>query len=132
MATRSKRTHTSGWVIFSGVMLGVAAVTSIIYGFVFLLNDEWIVLTPRAVVAFDLTTAGAIALVLGLIQLFVAFGVFSGELWARVLGIIAASLSIVSQMTFMSVYAQWSWLIIILDGLIIYGLAVHGDEVAEF
>jgi hypothetical protein len=58
-------------------------------------------------------------------------GIFHGELWARVLGIIGASLGIIAQMSFMSVYSQWAWLIIFIDALIIYGLAVHGDEVAE-
>ena len=32
-------------------------------------------------------------------------------------------------MAFMSAYPQWSWISIIINGLIIYGLAVHGDEV---
>jgi hypothetical protein len=64
-------------------------------------------------------------------QLFVAFGIFHGALWARVLGIIGASLGIISQMTFMSIYPQWAWLIIGIDVLVIYGLTVHGDDVAE-
>jgi len=39
-------------------------------------------------------------------------------------------LAIVSQMAFLSVYPAWSWLVIGLNGLIAYGLAVYGDEVA--
>jgi hypothetical protein len=62
----------------------------------------------------------------------ISFGIFNGDLWARVLGIIAASLNIIAQMAFMSVYPEWSWLLIIVNALIIYGLAVHGDEVAKF
>ena len=34
-------------------------------------------------------------------------------------------------MAFLSIYPAWSWLIIIINGLIIYGLTVHGDEVAD-
>jgi hypothetical protein len=36
------------------------------------------------------------------------------------------------QMGFMSIYPQWSWLLIAVNGLLIYALAVHGDEVAKF
>ena len=46
--------------------------------------------------------------------------------------IIVAALNVLAQFAFMSVYPAWSWMVIIVNGLIIYGLAVHGDEVAEF
>ncbi|MGI9623478.1 MAG: DUF7144 family membrane protein [Acidimicrobiales bacterium] len=123
---------TSGWVVFSGVMIGIASMSSLIYGLTLLANDDWVVIAPDALVRFDTTTVGVIALIFAAFQAFVAMGVFQGELWARVLGIIGASLAILSQMSFMSVYPAWSWLIIILNGLVIYGLSVHGDEVAEW
>ena len=124
--------RTSGWVIFAGVIIAISAVSNIIYGLTMLINDEWVVLAPRAIVTFDLTTAGWITLGLGVLQFVVALGVFNGDLWARVLGIIGASLVIISQFAFMSVYPGWAWFGIIVNGLIIYGLAVHGDEVAKF
>ncbi|MFV2039628.1 MAG: hypothetical protein ACC660_05250 [Acidimicrobiales bacterium] len=127
---RSTRT-TSGWVVFSGVVITIAATLNLIYGITLLVNDDWIVLTPQALIRFDLTTVGVIYLIFAAFQFFVAMGVFHGELWARVLAIVGASLGIVAQMAFMSIYPAWSWLVIIIDGLIIYGLAVHGDEVAE-
>ena len=125
-------TKTSGWVIFSGVFAAIAAFGNLLYGLTLLLNDEWLVLTPRAAVAFDLTTIGASYLILGALLMLIAMGIFNGDLWARVLGITVAALNIVAQMAFMSVYPEWSWLSIAVNGLIIYGLAVHGDEVAEF
>jgi len=122
---------TSGWVIFAGSMVAIAAVANLIYGIVLLVNDEWVVLAPRAVVTFDLTTVGITYLFFAALQIFVAMGIFNGDLWARILGIIAAAMNLLAQFAFMSVYPAWSWLVIILNGLVIYGLAVHGDEVAE-
>ncbi len=124
-------TRTSGWVVFAGSMLAIAAVANLIYGIVLLINDEWVVLAPGAVVTFDLTTVGVIYLIFAALMFFIAMGVFHGDLWARILGIIVASFNVIAQMAFMSVYPSWSWLVIIVNGLIIYGLAVHGDEVAE-
>lgn len=124
-------TQTSGWVVFAGTIVVVTAVANLIYGIVLLVNDEWVALAPRSVVTFDLTTVGVAYLLVAALQFFVAMGIFHGDLWARVLGIVVAALNLLAQMSFMSVYPQWSWVVIILDGLIIYGLAVHGDEVAE-
>lgn len=124
--------RTSGWVVFAGAITSVAGVMNLIYGLTLLLKDDWIVLTPEALVRFDLTTVGVIYLIFAAFQIFVAMGIFDGALWARVLGIIGASLNLVAQMAFLSLYPAWSWLVIIVDGLIIYGLAVHGDEVAEW
>lgn len=127
-----RRSRRSGWVIFAGIATAVAGLLNLLYGITLIVHDEWVVLAPGALVRFDLTTVGVIYLIFAALQIFVAMGIFDGALWARVLGITGASLNIVAQMAFMSVYPQWSWLVIVVDGLIIYGLAVHGDDVAEF
>ena len=124
-------TKTSGWVVFAGVVTAIAAAANLVFGLTMLINDEWVVLTSGELLLFDLTTVGVIYLFFAAFQIFVALGIFHGALWARVLGIIGAALGIIAQMSFMSVYSQWSWLIILIDALIIYGLTVHGDEVAE-
>ena len=123
--------RTSGWVVFSGVAFTIAGAANLIYGITLLVNDDWIVITPEAIIRFDLTTVGVILLIFAAFQFFIAMGVFHGDLWARVLGIICASLNALAQMSFMSVYPAWAWFIIAVDALIIYGLTVHGDEVAE-
>ena len=123
--------ETSGWVVFSGIVVALAASANLIYGITILANKDWVVLTPEQLIRFDLTTVGVVYLVFAALGLFVAMGIFHGDLWARILGIIGASLNILAQMAFMSLYPAWSWFIIAIDALVIYGLAVHGDEVAE-
>lgn len=123
---------TSGWVVFSGVVILVGALVNLIFGITLLANPDWIVITPEALIRFDLTTVGVAYLIFAAIQLFVSSGVFLGALWARVLGIMGASINALAQMAFMSVYPAWAWLLLIIDGLVIYGLTVHGDEIAEF
>ena len=131
MTTPSRRS-TSGWVIFSGLMVAIVAANNLIAGATLLINDEWVLLVPEALVVFDFTTVGVTYLIFAALQVFVAMGIFNGDLWARVLGIVAASFNLIAQFAFMSVYPQWAWVNIVICGLIIYGLAVHGDEVAEF
>ena len=121
----------SGWVIFSGTMVMLAAAVKVIYGITLLVNDDWIALTSEGLVRFDTNTAGVVFLVFAALHTLIAFGIFNGDLWARILGIIGASFGILSQMAFLSIYPAWSLLVIVVNGLIIYGLAVHGDEVAS-
>lgn len=123
---------TSGWVVFAGLITAVAALANLVFGLSLLINDEWLVLTSEELLIFDFTTAGVIFLMFAAFQFFVALGIFHGELWARVLGIIGASIGIITQMSFMSIYPQWAWLIIGIDTLVIYALAVHGDDVGEW
>jgi len=129
---RPPSNKTSGWVIFAGIFAALASVGNLLFGLTLLFNSDWVVLGRNAVISFDLTTIGVTFLIFGLLQLFIALGLFSGDLWARVLGIVWAALNLFAQMAFMSVYPQWSWLLIVINGLIIYGLTVHGDEVARF
>lgn len=123
--------RTSGWVLFSGTAMALAASANVMFAITVLLNSDWIVLTSEALIRFDLTTVGVIYLIFAAFQFFVAMGIFQGVMWARILGITVAWLSLLSQMAFMSLYPAWAWLVIIIDGLIIWGLTVHGDEVAE-
>ncbi|MGI9642039.1 MAG: DUF7144 family membrane protein [Acidimicrobiia bacterium] len=128
-ATTSK---TSGWVVFAAVVTAIAALSNFVFGLSLLLNDTWVVLTSDALLVFNLTTAGVIFLLFAAFQLVIALALFSGDLWARVLGILGASLGIITHMTFMSIYPQWAWLIIGTDVLVIYALAVHGNDVGEW
>lgn len=112
-------------------MIIIGALVNLIFGITVLANPDWVVLTAAALIRFDLTTVGVTYLIFAALQLFIGLGVFSGALWARILGILGASMNALAQMAFMSVYLAWAWLLLIIDGLIIYGLTVHGDEVAE-
>jgi hypothetical protein len=123
--------RTSGWVAFASFMLVLAGMFGIIDGLVALINDEVYLVTKDGVVAFDFTTWGWIHLIVGIIVLIAGFAVMSGQLWARIVGVLVATLSAVSQIAFITAFPLWSVVIIGIDVLIIYGLLVHGEEVAE-
>lgn len=50
-------------------------------------------------------------------------------MWARVVGIILAVVSAVANVAFLAAYPIWSTIVIVVDVLVIYALAVHGREV---
>ena len=118
---------TSGWVVYAATMATFAGMFNLIYGIVLLFNDTWVGLTTEGILAFDLTAWGWILLGLGAVQLVISVGITSGQSWARVVGVLWASLIAVGQMAFLNVYPIWSLIIITMSLLVIYGLTVHGE-----
>ena len=55
-----------------------------------------------------------------------SLGIFAGYSWAAVLGIIVAVGNAITQLLAIGLYPWWSILIITIDVLVIYGLAVYG------
>ena len=131
MTTGEMRMTTSGWVYFAATIFIVVGILDAFYGLVAIFNSEWVILTPDSVVFLDITAWGWIMLITGIIVVLVGFGALYGQTWARVVGIIVAALNLIGVTAILSVYPGWGFLIIGLNVLVIYALAVHGDEVAE-
>jgi hypothetical protein len=131
MTTGEMRMTTSGWVYFAATIFIVVGILDAFYGLVAIFNSDWVVFTPEHIVLLDLTAWGWIMLLTGIIAILVGFGALYGQTWARVVGIIVAALNLIGVTVILSVYPGWGFLIIGLNVLVIYALAVHGDEVAE-
>ena len=121
-----------GWLLFAATMLGLAGVLSIIDGIVALSRGKFY--TANASYVFtDLRTWGWITLIIGVLLIVAAMGVFSGSGFARWFGIIAAAVNAIG--FFGSPTAQqypfWSLIIFALDVLVIYALAVYGGKRVE-
>ena len=119
-----------GWVVFAGILMIMVGMFQAIMGFVALFKDNYY-LVPRSglVISVDYTTWGWIHLLLGIVAILAGFGVLAGQMWARVIGIIFAVVSAVANIAFVAAYPVWSTIVIVLDVLVIYALAVHGREV---
>ncbi len=128
MTTSSQRT-TSGWVLFATTMFVIAGFFNIVYGLAMVFNNTWIVLTPDGAWIVDISAWGWITLVVGIIQFLAAWGVSSGQTWARIVGIIIATVAAANALFLVPIYPLWGLTILAIAVLIIYGLAIHGDEV---
>ena len=56
------------------------------------------------------------------------FAVLAGMMWARVIGIALAVISALVNLTFLAAYPVWGIILIALDIVVIYALAMHGRE----
>jgi hypothetical protein len=119
-----------GFVLFGGIMLFMMGGFQVIEGFVALFKEDYFLVTRSGmIVSVDYTTWGWTHLLIGLVAIATGIGVLLGQMWARVLGIIVAVISALVNIAFLPAYPIWSTIIIAVDVLVIYALAVHGGEV---
>ena len=118
-----------GWVLFAGVMMVMLGTFEAIVGLVALFKDDYyLVASSRLVVSVSYTGWGWLHLILGIVAFCAGLGVIVGQTWARVIGIILATISAVVNLAFIAAYPVWSVLVIAIDVVVIYALAVHGRE----
>lgn len=118
----------SGWTIFTVTIFIVIGVLNVIYGLTMIINDEWLVFGAATVWYIDLSTWGWITLIVGVLQLFVAWGVSSNQTWARIVGIFFAILAMINAFFVVPYYPIWSIIVIVLTVMVIYALTVKADE----
>jgi hypothetical protein len=116
-----------GWLLFAATMLGLAGVLSVIDGIMALSQSKFYAANAHYVFS-DLRTWGWITLFMGVLLIIAAMGVFSGSAFARWFGIFAASLNLIAHFGMIQAYPFWSLIIITLDILVIYALAVYGGK----
>ena len=128
-------TRMSAWVggvAFAGIMMVMLGSFHIVDGLVALFNDEYFLVTRSGLaVTADFTTWGWVHLIGGVVIVAAGVGVFTGQTWARVVGVMVAMVSAVINLGFLSAYPVWSSIMILIDVLVIWALTVHGGELRE-
>jgi hypothetical protein len=119
----------TGWVVFASFMMFLLGSFQAIQGLVAIFDDTYYGVTESGlVVSLDYTTWGWVHLILGVLLILSGAGVLAGNLAARSVGVLLATLSAVANLLFIAAYPIWSVVIITVDVLVIYALTVHGRE----
>jgi hypothetical protein len=121
-----------GWILFAGTMLILLGTFQFIDGLVALFNSNYYLVTSnKLVVHANYTAWGWTLLVFGALSVAAGFGVMAGRTWARIYGIAVAFLSALVNLAFTAAYPVWSIIMVGLDIVVIWALAVHGREMRE-
>jgi hypothetical protein len=123
------RSGWTGYIGFAGIMMFVLGCFHAITGLVAIFDSEYYLVGKNGlIVEVDYTVWGWTHLVLGaLIALAGAF-LTTGAAWARAIAVVAAVVSAVVNLSFLSAYPIWSALMITFDVLVIYAVTVHGSR----
>jgi len=119
----------SGWWVFAGILLLIAGVLNIIYG-IAAIGDSKVFTANATYIISGLHTWGWLTLILGVVELFAAFSLFSGGDFGRVLGIVVGSLNAIGALMVLNAYPFWSLAVFALSVIIVYKL-VEGPEGAS-
>ena len=111
-------------------MLVIVGVLNIFNGIIAIANCKFFT-EDTVYVLSDVRTWGWIVLILGIIQLFAAASVLKGGNFGRWIGMIVVGVNLIGQMMFLPFYPFWSILIIALDVMVIYALAVYYPRLRE-
>lgn len=120
-----------GWAAFAGIMLVMIGFFHAFAGIVAIVDDTFYVVTQEWIFEFDVTAWGWIHLVGGLVVVAAGFGIFSGNVLARTVGVVVAVISALVNFAWLPYYPVWSGLMIALAVAVIWSLTVHGRDLAE-
>jgi len=119
-----------GWITFAAVVMIMIGFFQIVDGIAAIANDDILVTTRNYAFAFDTTAWGWIHLVMGSIVVLARFGLFTGNLAARIVAIAMATLAAIANFLWLPYYPIWSVIVIALAVTVIWALTAHGRDIA--
>ncbi|WP_063035970.1 DUF7144 family membrane protein [Nocardia grenadensis] len=124
----AKQAIATGTSIAAAALLLVAGFITLFQGISAAANDDVFVAGPNYVYELDLTSWGWIHIVFGILLILAGLALLTGALWARIVAIGLAALSIIVNFLWIPWYPLWSILIIAIDIVIIWAIATWRPE----
>ncbi|MFA9565664.1 MAG: hypothetical protein ACERLM_13285 [Acidimicrobiales bacterium] len=118
-----------GWTAFAGIMMIMQGVWWVIAGLVAIVDDDFYAVTREYIFKFDASTWGWIHLLLGIVVLFAGVGLFSGQVWARTVGVAIAVIASLVAFAWLPWYPVWAIIFITVSVAIIWALTAHGRDI---
>jgi hypothetical protein len=120
-----------GFTYAAAILMMFVGVLDFLQGLAAIIKQHSYVVGVNYLYKVNVSTWGWIHLILGIGIGLAGFFLLNGALWARIVGIVAASIVGISNFLWLPYYPVWSIIIIAVCVLIIWALAVHGHEIAE-
>ncbi|MEY9964262.1 hypothetical protein ABIA33_002304 [Streptacidiphilus sp. MAP12-16] len=120
----SRRPLATGWTVFAAVLMILGGVLAIFEGISAIAKDDLIVVTRNY--AYKMNTAGWgwIHLILGVLIVVAGVALFSGAVWARVVGLALVGLNMIANFLWLPYYPFWAIVLIAIDIFVIWALCV--------
>jgi hypothetical protein len=120
-----------GFTVFAGVLMIVMGFLHALWGLAAIIEDRFFVATRNYVYDIDVTGWGWVHLIAGVIIFLAGFGVFSGAVWARTVGVTLAVISAIANFLTIPYFPIWSLVILALDVFVIWALTVRGRDITR-
>ncbi|GAA2300394.1 hypothetical protein OKJ48_06125 [Streptomyces kunmingensis] len=120
-----------GGVVFAVCLMVIIGSYHTIAGLSAILGDNYYQAQNDYAFDFDVNGRGWVQMISGFIVLVAALNLFAGRVWARAAGILVAMFSALENFFFTPYQPVWSAIIIALDVLVIWSLAMYGHQAAH-
>jgi dolichyl-phosphate-mannose--protein O-mannosyl transferase len=127
--SRERSSMAVGFTYFAAVIMMLAGVFNIIEGLAGVVHNDFYTITSNYVFHFNASAWGWINLLVGVVVLLAAYGLFTGAIWARTVGVIMAAITALDGFAFIPVYPLWGITLVTLSVLVIWALTMHGRDV---
>lgn len=128
--TSARAVVATGFTYFAATIMVLVGVWGFFEGLAAVIKHQFYVVTANYAYSINVSAWGWIHLILGVLVAIAGVCLFLGQAWARVVGIILASLSAVANFLFIPYYPFWSILVIALDVFVIWALLARTPETA--
>ena len=126
--TAGRSPRVGGLGLFAAIVFVTVGVLQFLQGLAAILDDNFLVHVSGYVFAVDTTAWGWVHLVFGVICVLTGVFVVRGSLVARTIGIIVAMTALFINFLYLPYYPLWALVLIGLDVLVIWALAVADPE----
>jgi hypothetical protein len=125
----------TGWKTFAGIMIIIVGIFNVIDGLRAVTSSNQVenaLGNTELPLTSDVKTWGWVVLIIGAVMILAGFLIFSGNMFGRIVGVLVAGGNMIVQLSYLDHNPFWSFTIIIVDVLIIYGLVAHGGRIDEW
>jgi hypothetical protein len=121
-ATRGPSPAVAGWTLAAAVLMIFGGALAIFEGIAAIADDRVFSSTGQYSYEFSLNGWGITHIVLGSVIFVAGLALFTGAMWARVVGVVLAGLSMIANFMWLPYTPIWAVILIVIDGFIIWGL----------
>lgn len=115
-----------GWALFAGVWFLFIGVFNVIQGIAGIAEDD--LFTDERLFFGSLVLWGVVVLIIGALQVVTSWLILNRSATGQMLGILLAGLSIFANLFWIAAFPFWSITVIVISGMVIHGLTVHGEQ----
>lgn len=115
----------TGGTVFAGVVLLVDGLLNILKGITAIASNDIYARVNDYVYHFNLTGWGWALVIVGVLAVTTGLGILTDALWARVVGVFMASVSLIANFLWLPYLPLWALISIGLDAWVIWALTAH-------
>jgi hypothetical protein len=131
-SSNASRGGGSGWAAFAGCIMFLVGSLDALWGLGAILNDDIVVVGGQGALIADITLWGWVHLLLGSVIALTGVGLITGNSVSRWVAVFLLTVSAISQIVWFPAAPLWSFLIILLEVVVIYQLTVRWEDQARW